>query len=172
MSHAYGVDVATSISCAAAFGGVERRFEERATVRDALLIDDYAHLPAEIEAVVRAAHGHPRRHGKVIAVFQPNRFHRIAQMAHEYADCFQLADVVVITDIYASGTTPIEGVTGKLVADAITTQHPDAHVIWAPTRADVIAAVLQVLSAGDVCISMGCGDISQLPVEITTQVTS
>ena len=170
MAHAYGVDVDISIVCAASFGGVARRFEECATVREALLIDDYAHLPAEIAAVVHAAHGHPRRQGKVIAVFQPNRFHRIAQMADDYADCFQLADVVVITDIYASGTTPIEGVTGKLVADAITTQHPDAHVIWAPTRADVIGAVLQVLSAGDVCISMGCGDIGQLPLEITAQV--
>jgi len=169
MAHAYGVDVGTTISVAARFGGVERRFEEHGVVRGALLIDDYAHLPAEIDAVVRAASGHPQRQGKVIAVFQPNRFHRIAQMAHEYADCFQHADVVIITDIYASGTAPIEGVTGQLVSDAITSSHPNARVIWAPQRADVITAVLENLASGDVCISMGCGDIGNLPAEVTQQ---
>ena len=169
MAHAYGVDVKTAISVAARFSGVERRFEEHGVVRGALLIDDYAHLPAEIDAVVRAASGHPQRQGKVIAVFQPNRFHRIAQMANEYADCFQHADVVIITDIYASGTAPIEGVTGQLVSDAITSSHPNAKVIWAPQRADVIAAVFENLAPGDVCISMGCGDIGNLPAEVTQQ---
>jgi len=77
MAHQYGValdDAALSIQ---GFGGVERRFEERGVVGGALLIDDYAHLPAEIEAVIGAACAHPQRRGKVIAVFQPNRFHRI-----------------------------------------------------------------------------------------------
>lgn len=170
MAHEYGVDMNSAISVASRFGGVERRFEERGVVNGALLIDDYAHLPAEIEAVVRAASGHPQRMGKVIAVFQPNRFHRIAQMAHEYADCFQDADVVVITDIYASGTTPIPGVTGTLVVDAVTSSHPEANVIWAPQRADVISAVLENVLPGDVCISMGCGDIGNLPKEIMRQV--
>lgn len=170
MVHAYGVDVKDAISAAAHFVGVERRFEERGVVRGALLIDDYAHLPAEIDAVIRAASGHPQRQGKVISVFQPNRFHRIAQMSHEYAHCFEHADVVIITDIYASGTTPISGVTGKLVMDAITSSHPDANVIWAPERADVISAVLDNIVPGDVCISMGCGDIGNLPRELMQQV--
>ena len=169
MAHAYGVDIQSAISVVSRFGGVERRFEEHGVVRGALLIDDYAHLPAEIDAVIRAASGHPQRQGKVIAVFQPNRFHRIAQMSHEYADCFQHADVVIITDIYASGTTPIPGVTGQLVVDAITSSHPHATVVWAPQRADVIASVLQHLAPGDVCISMGCGDIGRLPSEIVQQ---
>jgi len=170
MVHAYGVDVKDAISAAARFVGVERRFEERGVVRGALLIDDYAHLPAEIDAVIRAASGHPQRQGKVISVFQPNRFHRIAQMSHEYAHCFEHADVVIITEIYASGTTPIPGVTGKLVMDAITSSHPDANVIWAPERADVISAVLDNIVPGDVCISMGCGDIGNLPRELMQQV--
>jgi UDP-N-acetylmuramate--alanine ligase len=171
MAHQYGValdDAALSIQ---GFGGVERRFEERGVVGGALLIDDYAHLPAEIEAVIGAACAHPQRRGKVIAVFQPNRFHRIAQMAHEYAHCFQDAQVVVITDIYASGTKPIDGVTGQLVADAIVAAHPEAVVEWAPKRSDVIAAVLGHLKEGDVCISMGCGDIGQLPSELEASYT-
>ena len=172
MAHVYGVEIETSISVVNHFGGVERRFEEHGVARGALLIDDYAHLPAEISAVVHAASGHPQRQGKVIAVFQPNRFHRIAQMAHEYANCFRNADVVIITDIYASGTTPIEGVTGKLVSDAITSAHPTANVIWAPHRDDVITAGLEHLSSGDVCISMGCGDIGNLPTEILQRVSA
>jgi UDP-N-acetylmuramate--alanine ligase len=170
MAHSYGVEPSLAVSAVSRFGGVERRFDEHGVVNGALLIDDYAHLPAEIDAVVRAAANHPQRTGKVIAVFQPNRFHRIAQMADEYADCFQAADVIVITDIYASGTTPIDGVTGKLVVDAITSAHPQADVQWAPQRSDVVAAVLRQLSSGDVCISMGCGDIGRLPSEIAAQV--
>ena len=167
MARAYGVTFDDAVAVASQFGGVERRFEEHGVVRGAVLIDDYAHLPAEINAVVHAAAGHPQRTGKVIAVFQPNRFHRIAQMAHEYADCFQQADVVIVTDIYASGTTPIPGVTGQRVVEAITSSHPDAEVVWAPERDDVVTSVLQHLAPGDVCISMGCGDISQLPSQIT-----
>lgn len=171
MAHQYGVDVGAAVDAVSRFGGVERRFEERGVVRNALLVDDYAHLPAEIEAVLRAASGHPHRTGKVIAVFQPNRFHRIAEMADEYSDCFEAADVVIITNIYASGTTPIAGVTGKLVADAITSKHPEAVVVWAPERDHVITAVLDHLSSGDVCISMGCGDIGHLPSEVIARET-
>lgn len=172
MAVTYGASIDRAAKAAATFQGVDRRFEEHGYVRNALLIDDYAHLPAEIEAVVHAAVTHPHRSGKVIAVFQPNRFHRVAQMADDYAHCFSQADVVVITDIYASGTQPIEGVTGKLIADAIVKQHPDANVVWAPSRSDVLDAVLAHLSAGDVCISMGCGDIGNLPEEIMQRVSS
>ena len=170
MSFARGVSINQATLVAQTFAGVERRFDERAVVRDALMIDDYAHLPAEIEAALSAATGHPRRTGKLIAVFQPNRFHRIENMANDYADCFHEADIVVITDIYASGTTPIAGVTGERVVNAVLSAHPDAHVIWAPTRQQVITEVLSHLSPGDVCISMGCGDIGQLPDEIASAV--
>lgn len=157
---ALGVDA--SIACAAAehFGGVERRFTERGRVDGALVIDDYAHLPAEIAATLAAARRHPAMNGSVVAVFQPNRYHRIAAMAGEYARCFESADVVVITDIYASGTEPIPGVTGRLVVDAVRQFHP--RVVWAPTRADVVREVRAIIGIGDVVVGMGCGDIATL----------
>ena len=164
MAAEMGVDPAQAAAGVADFGGVERRFEESGRAHGALLIDDYAHLPAEIAAVLDAARSHPARTGKLVAVFQPNRYHRVAQMAGDYAGCFAAADVVFITDIYASGTEPIEGVTGLLVADAVRGSH--ANVEWARTREELVAGVRSVLGPGDVCISMGCGDISEFPAQL------
>lgn len=162
----FGVQPGVACKATESYGGVARRFDERGEFRGALLVDDYAHLPAEIAAALSAARSHPKMTGKLVAVFQPNRFHRIAALAETYADCFANADTVVITDVYASGTTPIAGVTGKMVSDAITRAHPDAHVIWAPTRRDIIETLRSSLSEGDVCVSMGCGDIEFLPTEL------
>ena len=166
MAMTLGVDIDVSCRAAEKFRGVARRFTERGSFRGAQLIDDYAHLPAEIEAALDAARSHPALSGKVVAVFQPNRFHRIAAMADSYADCFERADVVVITDIYASGTERIEGVTGKMVSDAIAQKHPNAQVVWAPTRSDIVSFLQSSLTVGDVCLSMGCGDIEFLPDEL------
>ena len=76
------------------------------------------------------------------------------------------ADVAVITDIYPSGQTPIPGVTGKLVVDAVCAAHPDQRVVWLPERADLVAFLGRELRHGDVCISMGCGDVAGLPDEV------
>jgi UDP-N-acetylmuramate--alanine ligase len=88
-------------------------------------------------------------------------------MADTYRDCFVTADVVVITDVYASGTPKIEGVTGELVVRAITQAHPDATVVWAPSRADTVSVVHSLIRAGDVCVSMGCGDIETFPDDLS-----
>ena len=166
MAVALGVDPQVASRAVANFGGVDRRFVERGAFNGALLVDDYAHLPAEIDAVVLAAREHPRRKGRVIAVFQPNRFHRIAAMADAYADAFVNADIVAITDIYASGTAPIDGVTGKLVVDEVLKSKPNTNMIWAPSRAELVEAVARVVNPGDVCISMGCGDIETFPDDL------
>jgi UDP-N-acetylmuramate--alanine ligase len=166
MATCLGVDATTACSAVASFVGVARRFTERGMFNGAMLIDDYAHLPAEIEAAVAAVVAHPFRTGQTIAVFQPNRYHRIAAMAETYADCFRAADVVVVTDVYASGTAFIEGVTGELVVNAIRASNPTAHVVWAPTRQDIVDVVAEMIQPGDVCISMGCGDIETFPDDL------
>ena len=161
-----GVDPAVACTAASAFRGVARRFTERGDFRGSLLIDDYAHLPAEISSTIDAVRSHPALSGRVVAVFQPNRYHRIATMADSYADCFAHADRVVITDVYASGTQKIEGVTGELVVNAIRRAHHDADVVWAQSRADTVAAVESWIAPGDICISMGCGDIESFPDDL------
>jgi UDP-N-acetylmuramate--alanine ligase len=164
MASVLGIPFAASAAAVAAFAGVDRRFAERGTARGALLVDDYAHLPAEIDATLRAARTHPGLRGRLVAVFQPNRYHRIATMAGEYAGCFAAADEVFITDVYASGTEPIEGVTGLLVAEAVRTSH--GNVVWAQSREELVEQVLRVLGPGDICVSMGCGDIAAFPDEL------
>jgi UDP-N-acetylmuramate--alanine ligase len=148
------------------FGGVARRFDIRGVDRGATFVDDYAHLPSEIQAVISAARDSGDGWHRVIAVFQPNRYHRIQEMWQEYARAFTGADVVVLTDIYASGTVPIPGVTGKLIVNAVTEADPDRRVVWLPHRDDVISFLAGELRDGDVCISMGCGDIATLPAEV------
>jgi UDP-N-acetylmuramate--alanine ligase len=148
------------------FGGVARRFDVRGVDGGATFVDDYAHLPTEIAAVIGAARESGDGWKRVIAVFQPNRFNRMSVMSRDYADAFVDADVVVLTEIYASGTTPIPGVTGRLVVDAVSEAHPDARVVWLPRREDIVSFLAGEVGEGDVCISMGCGDIATLPEEV------
>lgn len=161
-----GVPFAAVDQALGRFGGVARRFDVRGVDDGATFIDDYAHLPAEIRAVLAAARDGGDDWRRVIAVFQPNRYHRIAEMWRDYADAFVDADVVVITDVYASGTTPIPGVTGKLVVNGVLEAHPTARVVWLPGRDELVRFVAAEAGPGDVCVSMGCGDIASLPDEV------
>ncbi len=165
MAHEYGVTIKIGLEALLSYGGVQRRFQDRGNLDGVLLIDDYAHLPAEIAAVIAATKQRfPER--RLVAVFQPNRFHRIAAMADDYADCFAQADNVVITDVYASGTTRIEGVTGELLVQAIRAANPNKVVDWCCTRDELVQHVVQQLKPGDVCLSMGCGDIEEFPDQL------
>jgi UDP-N-acetylmuramate--alanine ligase len=164
-----GADAASCLRTLGEFRGVERRFDTRHVVDGITLVDDYAHLPAEITAVLAAARGSTDSWSRVVAVFQPNRFNRMAVMSPEYRDAFVGADLVVVTDIYSSGTTPIAGVTGKLVVDAVRAAHPQARVEWRATRDELVEYLAGELRAGDVCISMGCGDIETLPDEVVAR---
>lgn len=150
----------------ARFGGVARRFEIRGRANDATLVDDYAHLPGEIAAVLRAARTGGDDWRRVIAVFQPNRYSRMDVLWREYADAFVDADLVVLTDIYPSGEAPLPGVTGKLVVNAVLDAHPASRVMYLPSRSDLVTVVARELRSGDVCISMGCGDIAGFPDEV------
>jgi len=172
MAVAIGVSFEAAAAALAKFGGVARRFDLRGLDDGVTFVDDYAHLPAEIAAVLAAARGSGDGWHRVVAVFQPNRFNRMATMSADYRDAFIDADVVVLTDIYASGTAPIPGVTGKLVVNAVLDAHPSSTMVWMPRRDDLVDYLARTLRAGDVCISMGCGDISTLPDEVQLQRAS
>jgi UDP-N-acetylmuramate--alanine ligase len=161
-----GVEPQAAINAVATFGGVGRRFEIIGSSDGVTFVDDYAHLPREISAVMSAAKTSGDSWGRVVAVFQPNRYNRMAVMSDEYAMAFVDADVVVITDIYASGTQKIEGVTGHLVVDAVIRAQVNSQVHWHEERTSLARFVNQILRPGDVCISMGCGDIESLPREL------
>ena len=166
LADAVGVPFAASVAALARFGGVARRFDVRGRHRDVTLVDDYAHLPSEIAAALESAARSGDGWSRVVAVFQPNRYNRMAVLSPEYRDAFVAADVAVITDIYPSGQAPLPGVTGKLVVDAVCDAHPDQRVVWLPKRADLVSFLVNELRPGDVCVSMGCGDVAALPDEV------
>ena len=161
-----GVGIDDVVAALSRFGGVARRFDVHGNDGGATFVDDYAHLPTEIAAVLAAARGSGDGWERVIAVFQPNRFNRISEMWQDYRDAFVDADIVVLTDIYASGTTPIPGVTGKLIVNAVTEAHPEQRVLWLPRRHDLVNFVAAEAHSGDVVLSMGCGDIATFPTEV------
>ena len=171
MAVTIGVPFDVAAAALAKFGGVARRFDVRGVDGGATLVDDYGHLPSEIAAVLAAARGSGDGWKRVVAVFQPNRFNRIVTMWPDYHSAFVDADVVVLTDVYASGTTPIPGVTGKLLVNAVLDAHPRARVVWMPRRAELVEFLAGELRDGDVCVSMGCGDIASLPDEVMSRRT-
>jgi UDP-N-acetylmuramate--alanine ligase len=168
LAHRLGVELGEACAGVEAFVGVQRRFDVRGVARGVTFVDDYAHLPAEIAATLEAAK-RELGSGRLVAVFQPNRFNRMDKLSSAYCDSFVAADLAVVTEIYASGTTPIDGVTGEMVVDAVRAAHPGSDVQWCPTRADLLAYLDQVLQPGDLCVSMGCGDIEHLPRELMTK---
>lgn len=161
-----GADPTAVVRALARYKGTVRRCELRETVNGARMYDDYAHLPAEIGAVLAGVRADGSCRGRLIAVFQPNRFNRMAVLSPAYADAFVDADLVYINNVYSSGTAFIEGVTGQLVVDAVLAAHPDAKIHYIEDREALVSEVLEQLGDGDVCVSMGCGDIEHFPSQV------
>ena len=163
-----GIRVGASFAAAqralARFAGVARRFESRGEWRGVRFVDDYAHLPSEVAAVIEAARAtSPRR---LVVVFQPHRYSRIAALGADFADAFTGADTVVVTDIFPAGEAPLPGVTGRVVADAVARAHPGLEVAYVPGRAELRAHVGALLAPGDLCLTLGAGDLTTLPDEL------
>ena len=164
MSVAVAVDLGISIEKIekgiSQFAGVARRFQYRGEKNGVSFIDDYAHLPTEVESALKAA-----REGewnRIIAVFQPHRFTRTNDLAPAFSDSFRDADEVVITGIYSSGEKAIPGVTGKLVADAVASSETDKKIMYCEHREDLIVLLRELLVEGDLCLTLGAGDLTNI----------
>jgi UDP-N-acetylmuramate--alanine ligase len=153
----------------ARFAGVARRFEVRGESRGVRFVDDYAHLPTEVRAVLEAA----RQTGpeRLVVVFQPHRYSRIGALGAQFADAFTAADVVIITDIFAAGEQPQPGVTGHLVADAVMAGHRHLDVTYVAGRAALHRHLAALLRPGDLCLTLGAGDLTSLPDELMADAT-
>ncbi|WP_118135746.1 UDP-N-acetylmuramate--L-alanine ligase [Oceanicella sp. SM1341] len=140
-----------------AFGGVNRRFTRVGEVNGVTLIDDYGHHPVEIAAVLKAAR--QATTGRVIAVHQPHRYSRLHDLMEDFCTCFNDADVVAITDVYAAGETPIEGASrDALVAGLKSHGHRRALAITG--EPDLAALVRAEAGPGDMVVCLGAGTIS------------
>ena len=156
-----GASFQDAASALARFGGVARRFEFRGDAAGVTFVDDYAHLPSEVSAALAAARtGEWRR---VVCVFQPHRYSRTAAVGADFADSFGQADHLVITGIYPSGEAPTPGVTSKIILDAVLDAHPSASVAWLPRLDDVARWLESRLRSGDLCLTLGAGDLTSVP---------
>jgi len=144
----------------ASFSGVHRRFERRGTFGGATLVDDYAHHPTEVAATLQTAR--LGRAGRVVAVFQPHRYTRTEAMWRELGESLGTADVIVLTDVYAAGESPIPGVTGKLVVDAAAEAAPGKRIVYLPRRSEVAPFLAREIRDGDMVLTLGAGDITMV----------
>jgi UDP-N-acetylmuramate--alanine ligase len=156
----FGVDRATSAEALAGFGGVHRRFELRGSVRGADFVDDYGQTATEMAVTVATARR--RNPGRLIALVQPHRYSRVRAFWRELGASVAEADLVLVTDVYGAAQEPIPGVTGRLVVDGVRLASPSTQVVYLPHRRDVVDYLEREVRAGDLVVTMGCGDVWML----------
>lgn len=143
------------------FSGIGRRFEILGEAGGVLVVNDYAHHPTEVAAtLVAARRAADARGGRLFVLFQPHRYTRTRCCLERYGACFCECDGVAVTEIYGAGETPIEGVSGALVAEAIA-HSIEGDVTFTPRLDRAAAHFLPRLAPGDLVIAIGAGDIVQ-----------
>jgi UDP-N-acetylmuramate--alanine ligase len=159
-----GVPFTAAASALARFAGVTRRFEFRGEANGVTFVDDYAHLPFAVRAALATA----RTGGwsRVVAVFQPHRYTRTVELAEQFGTAFTDADALVVTDVYGAGETPVPGVSGLLIADAVRAKDPRLSTLYAPSREELHRVLGSILRPGDLCLTLGAGDLTTLPDEL------
>jgi UDP-N-acetylmuramate--alanine ligase len=153
-----GMDDATIVGGFARFQGVKRRFTKVGEVDGTVIIDDYAHHPVEIRAVLSAAREAARE--RVIAVVQPHRFTRLRDLMEDFQNAFNEADVVFVAPVYAAGEAPIEGIDSAALAEGLRA-HGHRMVRTVADLDDLCGGLRDLAAAGDLVICMGAGDITK-----------
>ena len=151
-----GVARADAEPVLARFRGAGRRFEIVGEAAGVTVVDDYAHHPSEIAATVAAAR--ERTSGRVLVLFQPHLYSRTRHLAHELGRALSTADAACVTEIYRARERPVEGVSGKLVVDAL---RPGVRAGWTPRVEDGARLVASWASPGDVVLTVGAGDVER-----------
>ena len=158
------IPFATISAALAGFAGVQRRFQVRGTAGGVTVVDDYGHHPAEIRATLAAAKA--GFDGRVVTVFQPHRYSRTLHLRQEFLTAFNQADVLVVMDIYPAGEAPIPGVSAADLADGIRA-HGHRNVTYLGNdRARIVDHVCEISRPGDLVLTLGAGDVSQLASDI------
>jgi UDP-N-acetylmuramate--alanine ligase len=159
-----GADFASAARALARYGGVARRFEFRGEAAGVTFVDDYAHLPTEVASALAAAKAGDWR--RVVCVFQPHRPSRTAALWRDFAHAFVDADLLIVTDIYLHSESPRPGISGKLIVDAVLGAHPGQRVAYLPARASLVPFLWRELRPGDLCLTLGAGDLTSLPDDL------
>jgi UDP-N-acetylmuramate--alanine ligase len=154
-----GVDGATIHAALQKFEGVRRRFTKTGEWNGVSIIDDYGHHPTEIASVLAAARqGDP---SNVIAVVQPHRFSRLRDLFEEFCTCFNDADIVIVTPVYAAGETPITGFDQAALVDGLLSHgHKNVVRLEGEGETFLASAVRKVAKPGDMVVCLGAGTIT------------
>jgi len=145
------------------YTGTGRRFELKSTVHDILIIEDYAHHPTEIRATLEAARTGWKR--RLVAVFQPHRYTRLAHLLHQFATSFNQADVLIVTEIYSAGEEPIPGINGQALYEEIR-QFGHKNVIYEPVLKNIPEKLTKILEPGDMLLVLGAGNVNRIIPDI------
>ncbi len=167
---ALGEDVAAAAASLADYQGVRRRFDPVGEANGVTIVDDYAHHPTEIKATLAAAAALDFK--RVVVLFQPHRYSRTESLAPEFGEAFDDADVLTVMDVYAAGEAPIEGVSGKLVADAVAANGHVGDVAYEPNKDVTATEVAAKLVPGDLLITMGAGDVTTFGKKILAELAA
>ena len=147
------------------FQGVKRRMEKKGEAQNIAVYDDYGHHPTEIattlEAVKRASNGR-----RLVVAFQPHRFSRVKDCFHEFAPALQRADLIVLTDIYSAGESPIDQIDSQRLYETFKGS-PTSHYI---PKENLLKGLLELVKPGDVVVSMGAGDITQIGPQLLARL--
>lgn len=158
-----GLDTERAAAALSSFEGVRRRFTHVGDARGVAVVDDYGHHPTEVKATLKAASALDFEH--VVVVFQPHRYSRLQALADEFAEAFADADTVILIDVFPAGEMPIPGVTSKMLADRIRLAHPGKAVRYVADHPALMRLLDEEVSAGDLLITMGAGDVTTVGPE-------
>ncbi|MER6579087.1 UDP-N-acetylmuramate--L-alanine ligase [Nonomuraea sp. NPDC001023] len=156
----------------AAFTGAKRRFEAKGEAGGVAVFDSYAHHPTELAADLRAARDVVASYsgtGRVIAIFQPHLYSRTRFFADEFGAALGLADEVIVLDVYGAREDPEPGVSGAMVAGRVPL--PAERVAYAPDRAAVPDLVAGRARPGDIVLTMGAGDVTELGPQLVARLS-
>ena len=163
VSDVFEVPFAVYCEALASFAGVDRRFSVRGEAGGVLVVDDYGHHPTEIAATLGAARLFGRR---LVVAFQPHRFTRTRDLLEDFAPSLKGADEIVLTDIYAAGEAPIEGIT----IERLLTTFPAESAASYLARKSLAESLLRRLRPGDLLLTLGAGDITHVGSEILARL--
>jgi UDP-N-acetylmuramate--alanine ligase len=165
-----GQDPARVLQGLAGYSGTRRRFEPKGEMAGVRVVDDYAHNPGKVAAVVETASSLAAP-GRLIVVFQPHLYSRTRDFAAELAAALSPADIVMVMDVYAAREDPMPGVTGALIADQLVLGHGRGDKVgesvrFVPSWSDVAPLVARIAMAGDLILTVGAGDVTMIGPEI------
>ncbi|KAF4411026.1 MULTISPECIES: UDP-N-acetylmuramate--L-alanine ligase [Streptomyces] len=166
---ALGLPVHNLASALGSYTGVGRRLQLKGTAAGVQVIDSYAHHPTEIAADLEAIRG-GAGDGRVLVVFQPHLFSRTQELGIEMGQALTLADSALVLDIYPAREDPVPGVTSDLIVDAATAKGADARAV--PGKDEIPELIAGMAKPGDLVLTMGAGDVTELGPRILARLES